>query len=113
MSSKKEYQRKYYLDHRKELLLAKKKYAEDPDGKRAIGRKVVVDAKSSGCQLCGYNKCLAALDFHHVGGEKSFILSKCRGKSVEDIQLEISKCVIVCANCHREIHAKEIDNGKQ
>jgi predicted HNH restriction endonuclease len=57
--------------------------------------------------ICGYGHCPEALDFHHRDPkQKSFGLSV-RGltRSWEKIQKELDKCILVCANCHREIHA--------
>lgn|ERR1035437_880656 len=56
------------------------------------------------CQLCGYNKYNGALQFHHVNeAEKSFTISgKCM--SFDRVKAELKKCVMVCANCHGEIH---------
>ena len=60
------------------------------------------------CQICGYSACLDALEFHHRNPkEKKFKLSAAmygEGYSREEIVKEISKCDLVCANCHREIH---------
>ena len=58
------------------------------------------------CQRCGYNKSIAALDFHHKDQiEKDFGISD-EGitRSWETIRVELDKCMLVCANCHREIH---------
>jgi len=58
------------------------------------------------CQMCGYNKCKSALDFHHRNPKmKDFGLSQ-NGmtRSWEKTKTELEKCVLVCANCHREIH---------
>ena len=63
--------------------------------------------KAKGCVLCGYSKCLPALEFHHVLSDKKFELSKVK-KSLKKVTEEIGKCVCVCANCHREIHANMI-----
>lgn len=68
---------------------------------------MAVDYKGGKCQMCGYNKYSGALDFHHLDpNEKDFGLSV-RGltRSWERIKEEIDKCILVCANCHREIHA--------
>ena len=57
------------------------------------------------CQLCGYNKCIKALEFHHINPEeKDFTFDKAKSKSWETTNLELQKCILVCANCHREIH---------
>ena len=63
------------------------------------------------CCLCGYNKCNGALEFHHINPqEKEFGI--CTGviRALEIELEEIKKCVLVCANCHREIHAGMHDN---
>lgn len=58
-----------------------------------------------GCSICGYNNCLEAIEFHHVNPkEKEFRLSEMASRKKEIIQLEMSKGILVCANCHREIH---------
>jgi len=46
------------------------------------------------------------LDFHHKDpNEKDFTIGKYRNKSKENLLKEIEKCVCVCSNCHRKIHA--------
>jgi len=68
---------------------------------------MVTEYKGGKCSICGYNKCVWALDLHHRDNSiKEFGLSV-RGltRSWEKIKLEADKCVLVCANCHREIHA--------
>ena len=63
--------------------------------------------KGGKCMLCGYDRCEDALDFHHLDlTKKSFgISAKGITRSWEKIRNEIDKCVLICANCHREIHA--------
>lgn len=57
------------------------------------------------CQICGYNKSNSALELHHINPEdKEFTLNKGQLFSWEKLQDELKKCVLVCANCHREIH---------
>ncbi len=63
--------------------------------------------KGGKCMLCGYDKCNAALEFHHLDKTiKSFGLSK-KGvtRAWSSIQTELDKCILVCANCHREVEA--------
>ena len=58
------------------------------------------------CQKCGYNKCVAALEFHHVDpSQKDIEVSRIYKRSWEALKVELGKCILVCANCHREIHA--------
>ncbi len=69
-------------------------------------REIAREYKGGKCQICGYNKCSRALNFHHIDpSKKNFGLSE-RGltKSWEKIQEEIKKCILVCANCHMELH---------
>ena len=57
------------------------------------------------CQICGYNKCIKALEFHHINPEeKDLNFNKAESKSWEATKTELQKCILVCANCHREIH---------
>lgn len=58
------------------------------------------------CCLCGYNKSISALEFHHIiSDEKIYgIAEKGTCHDLEQDLKEIQKCILVCANCHREIH---------
>jgi hypothetical protein len=73
---------------------------------RAAAREVVEQAKGPGCSVCG-ERDPVCLDFHHVSGSKDFSLGDVmRGRySVERIKAELRKCIVVCANCHRKLHA--------
>ena len=76
---------------------------------RKIMKQWAVEYKGGKCQICGYNKCIEALELHHTNpAEKDFNLSD-RNIPLdwEVIKKELDKCILVCANCHREIHAKE------
>ena len=56
--------------------------------------------------MCGYNRVLANLHFHHVDpATKSFGVTMARGRSLAAYRQEARKCVLVCANCHGEIEA--------
>ena len=57
--------------------------------------------------MCGYDRCQWALDFHHLDpSQKEFGISMDGiTRSWERVQKELDKCVLVCSNCHREIHA--------
>jgi len=72
-------------------------------------REMALEYKGGKCQICGYDKCLAALDFHHIDPtQKDFgISAKGYTRSWEKVKLEVDKCVLICANCHREIHYYE------
>lgn len=64
-----------------------------------------VEYKGGKCEICGYNKCFASLDFHHKDPtQKDPNWKKVRSWSFEKIKLELDKCMLVCRNCHGEIH---------
>ncbi len=64
----------------------------------------LVNYKGGKCERCGYDKCLDALEFHHKNtNEKDFNIGG-TSKSFENLKKEADKCILVCANCHREIH---------
>ena len=61
------------------------------------------------CQICGYNKAITALELHHLNpADKEFSIGAILNKDWELINSEIQKCILVCANCHREIHERLI-----
>lgn len=62
--------------------------------------------KTSSCALCGYNKNISALDFHHTDPSiKEFSFSKYKKTVLGDaLKSELDKCIVVCSNCHRELH---------
>jgi len=66
-------------------------------------KKRAVKLKGSCCNLCGYKTSLKALHFHHINPhEKDFNISE--ATDWQRVEQELSKCVLVCANCHVEIH---------
>ncbi|MDP3995845.1 MAG: hypothetical protein Q8P74_01195 [bacterium] len=88
-----------YADRAKYLIRAVAK-------RRKKIREMAIEYKGGRCVLCGYDKCIQALDFHHIGGKgKDFGISdKGYTRSWERVKKEIDKCILVCANCHRELH---------
>ena len=77
--------------------------------RRNIVKQKAVEYKGGKCSKCDYSKCIAALEFHHLEPEhKDFSISKDGStRSWERVKAEIDKCILVCANCHREIHDAE------
>lgn len=59
------------------------------------------------CQVCGYKTCPEALEFHHIDeAQKGFAIGqKGYTRSWQRVREEIEKCYLLCANCHREVHA--------
>jgi hypothetical protein len=62
------------------------------------------------CSKCGYKKCYEALDFHHKNiNEKEYAPARIirSHKKLSEILKELNKCILLCSNCHRELHANE------
>lgn len=90
--------------------------AVDSVTKRRRKLKIMaVDSKGGKCERCQYNKCIGALHFHHKDpAQKDFTLAHggiTRGWAA--IQTEIEKCLLLCANCHAEIHAEQVGDSTQ
>ena len=63
------------------------------------------------CSICGYNKCICALEFHHINPEeKLFSVSNGNCRLLQDDINESKKCILVCSNCHKEIHSGLFDS---
>jgi transposase-like protein len=70
-------------------------------------KQILVEEAGGACILCGYDRSLAALQFHHLDpSTKAFGLAE-RGvtRSIEEVRREVEKCILVCSNCHAEIEA--------
>jgi len=106
----KEYHRQYmktYLadrsNRRKHLARVRKNTALYRDEIRSV----LAEFKSRGCVMCP-EKELCCMSAHHLRSEdKEFALAKATGLglSVEKVKLELKKCVCLCENCHRKVHA--------
>jgi hypothetical protein len=89
-----------YADRRDYLIAAVHK-------RRKIVRLKAVVYKGGRCQRCGYDRCPEALEFHHTeGSTKEFgVSSGGYTRSWEKVKSEVDKYTLLCANCHREVHA--------
>ena len=70
----------------------------------------IVQVMGGKCQCCGYSKYNGALELHHINPkEKEFSISTKTYIAWERLENELKKCVLLCANCHREVEAELID----
>ncbi len=99
-----------YVESNKKYICVKCR-SEAVQRKRYKLKHDLIEYKGGKCEICGYNKCESALEFHHLNPEeKEFaISSKGYTRSFELCKKEVDKCILVCANCHREIHENEIE----
>lgn len=90
---------KNYLNNDKHRALVSKKQNER--------RQEIAKLKTSkGCCICGYSKCSEALEFHHLDREsKTDRISRLIVSKSSMLSDELEKCVILCANCHREVES--------
>ena len=105
------------MDKTKEEIYKEKRknYLKSPRRKEVIRRRKQRKRKEfgdykllKGCSICGYKNCAAALELHHPNGNKEFNVSKILSLSSlgkERLKREMERCIIVCSNCHRELHA--------
>jgi predicted transcriptional regulator len=74
--------------------------------KRKLIKQNFVKYKGGCCILCGYDKCIASMDFHHRDPkQKDFVISKHKF-SFKTAKKELDKCDLLCRNCHSELHYK-------
>jgi len=98
MNQKKD--KRSYVSRREYLINAVRK-------RRWKIRQMAVEYKGGKCSICGYHRCTEALEFHHLdASKKDFgISNKGYTRSWEKVKKELDKCIMLCANCHREVHA--------
>jgi len=110
-----------YKDKEK-AKVARKKWKQSPEGK-AAGKKyqkkchdIMYELKNgkkcANCG-CGFDDCLSILEFHHIDTKTKLFLISGGGilsKSFKQIQEEVNKCILLCRNCHTELHHPEYNN---
>lgn len=77
---------------------------------RKATKQRMVAAMGGKCQCCGYNRCMGSLDFHHINPEeKEMALGSITANPKEwgVIVNELRKCILICRNCHGELHYGE------
>lgn len=68
-------------------------------------KKLCIEHKGYSCEKCGYNQCDAVMEFHHKNpNEKDFSIGTKHSAFNDVIRKELDKCILLCANCHREEH---------
>lgn len=106
----------------KVLIVRKVEKMDTSDRKKSIVKGVIywrqrvkiklVEYKGGKCVICGYDKCIQSLEFHHIDPkEKDFTISG-KTKAFDKMKKEIDKCMLVCSNCHSEIHCGMVDISK-
>ena len=76
---------------------------------RTRRKQKIVELMGGKCICCGYNKCIQALELHHLNPKEKEISLSNYSIGWDKIVKELEKCILVCSNCHREIHYGLID----
>jgi hypothetical protein len=102
----KNYRKQHYLSNREKYIKKAKKYRE------TFTEWIVEYKKNLKCEICNENR-YWVLDFHHKDPKEkdieiSVLVKTCNKKRILD---EISKCMVVCSNCHRDLHHQERQAG--
>jgi len=68
--------------------------------------QILVEEAGGRCRLCGYDRHVAALEFHHLDpNAKEFGLAQRGAHRIDKLRAEVRKCVLLCSNCHAEVEA--------
>lgn len=88
---------------KRQIIINRKKY------NKKVSNLFLKHKESIGCKVCGYNKCGAALDYHHKDPsiKERRVTAKMWYSNSDIIKKEIEKCTLLCSNCHDELHYKE------
>lgn len=79
--------------------------AKDITNYRKRRKNNLIQVCGGKCCICGYNKTNSALEFHHIDpSKKDYGIAQGTCHDLEKDLQEVQKCILVCANCHREIH---------
>ncbi|HUH08184.1 MAG TPA: hypothetical protein VML96_10305 [Egibacteraceae bacterium] len=96
---KADYQREWYRLNRERHMVRVKRLREQQS---TVNRQIIETAKDVPCADCGMRYPPYVMDFDHVTGRKTRNVSQMRSRASESqLRTEISKCEVVCANCHR------------
>jgi len=94
---RKETDKKYYEKNKSKIYLNKV-------GRMKKRKQKLLEILGGGCSKCGYSKCIAALEFHHTGNKEDHLAHIIKNSSEEKALKEVKGCILLCANCHRELH---------
>ena len=88
---------------RSPLARLRKTYRDNFNRKRF--KRQAIYSMGGCCQICSYDRHVGALEFHHINpDEKEFHFNNVRLMN-EKVKKELQSCILLCANCHREVHA--------
>ena len=87
--------------------VCKKCYSQERSRRTTRNRTSIIARMGGKCSKCGYSKCEAALELHHLNPSVKDASTTKHLRHITDearLSKELAKCVLLCANCHREAH---------
>lgn len=91
---------------RKSKTLCKSCHNQNTISRGRSNRRKLIAYKGGACERCGYATCEDALEFHHKDPDtKDPSFNSIRYWSEDKAKIEVDKCLLLCANCHREKHS--------
>jgi hypothetical protein len=96
---------KHYQENRTETLDRAKIYTNNK--KKLIKEEVDRIKENRGCVVCP-EKDPCCLDFHHPNDKDKGISYLVASKSLVKLVREMQKCICICSNCHRKLHANKL-----
>jgi transposase len=75
--------------------------------RRRRAKAILISEAGGSCRLCGYDRCAAALEFHHLDpATKEFgVAQQGMARSIARLRAEARKCILLCSNCHAEVES--------
>lgn len=93
--------------HKKSVICKRCRKVQDSDRNKR-GRAFIWEyLENHPCVDCGEQDPVV-LEFDHVRGEKSYTITNMALHSLDNIEAEIAKCDVRCANCHRRVTSKRM-----
>lgn len=88
-------------------------YSRNKDKEGAKLKYKYILKKGGKCSVCGYDKNLSSLTFHHIKDKEFELTSRAfRCLPIEILENEMEKCILLCQNCHNELHHPDLDKNK-
>ena len=102
-----------YKHNSKEVNKFKEDFGLNKYTYKGLKKKLtLIELMGGKCERCGYDKNISGLDFHHQDGYKKNFEIKIQylnWRSDDEILEEAMKCILLCANCHRELHNPNLE----
>jgi transposase-like protein len=68
-------------------------------------KAILVSEAGGRCCICGYDRSMRALHFHHIEPSQKRLAINAKGVALalDTLRAEARKCILLCSNCHAEV----------